>query len=159
MIDDQPIPFMRMIRNAIDQRRRGARRRASRQERKPERGTVQLTAFPKGNHVVVTVEDDGAGIDPKVVLCQGSGKGIIEAGHGLDLPRGPEGNPGPHFSCPASPRASRGTERSGRAWAWTWGRRTSPKLSGIIDIETETGAGTKALPSCFPLRSPSSRPP
>ena len=62
---------MHMIRNAIDHGIEAPDVRT--RQGKPERGTVQLTAFPKGNHVVVTVEDDGRGSTPGGP-CQGSGK-------------------------------------------------------------------------------------
>ena len=66
---------MHLIRNAIDD---GIEPPEIRKERgKPSRGELVLSAFPKGNHVVITVEDDGAGIDAADVLAKAVEKGLV----------------------------------------------------------------------------------
>jgi len=140
MIEDLADPLMHMIRNSIDHGIEAPDVRA--RQGKPERGTVQLTAFPKGNHVVVTVEDDGAGIDPRVVLAKAVEKGIIDAGHGLD-PLADRKEILDLIFLPGFTTSEQVTEISGRGVGMDVVKKNVSKLSGIIDIETETGAGTR----------------
>jgi two-component system chemotaxis sensor kinase CheA len=140
MIEDLADPLMHMIRNSIDHGIEAPDVRA--RQGKPERGTVQLTAFPKGNHVIVTVEDDGAGIDPRVVLAKAVEKGIIDAGHGLD-PLADRKEVLDLIFLPGFTTSEQVTEISGRGVGMDVVKKNVSKLSGIIDIETETGAGTR----------------
>jgi two-component system chemotaxis sensor kinase CheA len=140
MIEDLADPLMHMIRNSIDHGIEAPDVRA--RQGKPERGTVRLTAFPKGNHVIVTVEDDGAGIDPRVVLAKAVEKGIIDAGHGLD-PLADRKEVLDLIFLPGFTTSEQVTEISGRGVGMDVVKKNVSKLSGIIDIETETGAGTR----------------
>jgi two-component system chemotaxis sensor kinase CheA len=67
IVEELSDPLMHMIRNAIDH---GIESRDGRMSvGKPAVGTIALNAFQKGNKVVIEVEDDGRGIDPKLVLA------------------------------------------------------------------------------------------
>ncbi len=137
MVEDLADPLMHLIRNAIDHGI--ARPEARRAQGKPERGLVRLTAFPTGNHVVITVEDDGGGIDPHRILAKAREKGLVEdeldAEHDrkevLDL-----------IFLPGFTTSETVTEISGRGVGMDVVKRNVSRLSGMIDIETETGVGT-----------------
>jgi two-component system, chemotaxis family, sensor kinase CheA len=128
---------MHLIRNAIDHGI--ARPEARRAQGKPERGLVRLTAFPTGNHVVITVEDDGGGIDPHRILAKAREKGLVEdeldaeydRKEILDL-----------IFLPGFTTSETVTEISGRGVGMDVVKRNVSRLSGMIDIETETGVGT-----------------
>ena len=64
IVEELSDPLMHMIRNAIDHGIEDADERM--RVGKPPVGTIALNAFQKGNHVVIEVEDDGAGMDPAV---------------------------------------------------------------------------------------------
>ena len=68
-------PLVHMLRNALDH---GLE---SREERvaagKPETGVIKLSAFHEQNHIVLTVEDDGAGIYPEKIKAAFVAKGLI----------------------------------------------------------------------------------
>ena len=67
-------PLMHLIRNAIDH---GIEPPGEREKQgKPARGIIRLDAYPKGNRVVITVEDDGAGIDPERIRLRAVEKGL-----------------------------------------------------------------------------------
>jgi len=54
-------PLIHLIRNAIDH---GIENPEIRKKLgKPEQGTLRVTALPEDSNVIITVEDDGAGID------------------------------------------------------------------------------------------------
>jgi two-component system chemotaxis sensor kinase CheA len=61
MIDELGDPLNHLIRNCIDHGIEAADLRAARG--KPETATVRLSAAHRGNNVIITVEDDGGGID------------------------------------------------------------------------------------------------
>ncbi|MCK5426777.1 MAG: Hpt domain-containing protein, partial [Thermodesulfovibrionia bacterium] len=59
-------PLIHLIRNAIDH---GIESREERKSNgKKEHGAITIKAFPEGSKVVVTIRDDGAGIDAEKVL-------------------------------------------------------------------------------------------
>jgi len=139
MIEDLADPLMHLIRNAIDH---GIEPTEVRRERgKPERGIVKLSAFPRGNHVVVTVEDDGAGMDPRTLLAKAVEKGAIAPEHGLDPERDRKEILDLIF-LPGFTTRETVTEISGRGVGMDVVKRNVSKLSGMIDIETEAGTGT-----------------
>ena len=75
VIDEIGDPLMHLLRNAIDH---GIETPAERTKKgKPAVGKVQLVAGYEGNHVNITVADDGRGLDPRQILRQAQNKGLI----------------------------------------------------------------------------------
>jgi two-component system chemotaxis sensor kinase CheA len=140
MIEDLADPLMHLIRNAVDHgiEPPDVRERLG----KPGQGTVRLTAFPKGNHVVITVEDDGAGIPAPVILAKAVEKGLLPAEHGLD-PAADQKEILDLIFLPGFTTREQVTEISGRGVGMDVVKKNISKLSGMIDIETEPGQGTK----------------
>ena len=139
MIEDLADPLMHLVRNAIDHGIEApeARRRLG----KPEQGSVVLTAFPRGKQVVITIEDDGAGIDPARLLTTAVSKGVLPPDHGLDPERDRKEILDLMFLPGFTTRAAV-TEMSGRGVGMDVVKRNVSKLSGMIDIHTELGAGS-----------------
>lgn len=139
MIEDLADPLMHLIRNAIDH---GIESPDIRKQRgKPEQGSVNLTAFPRGNHVVITIEDDGSGIDPERILNKAVEKGALPSDHGLDL----EQDRKEIFDLiflPGFTTRETVTEISGRGVGMDVVKRNVSKLSGMIDIQSEIGVGS-----------------
>ena len=140
MIEDLADPLMHLIRNAIDH---GIEAPEVRQQLgKPEQGSVRLTAFPRGNHVVITVEDDGAGISAEAILAKAVQKGIVESDHGLD-PVIDRKDILDLIFLPGFTTRDTVTELSGRGVGMDVVKKNVSRLSGMIDIETEVGMGTR----------------
>jgi len=139
MIEDLADPLMHLIRNAIDHGIEAPDIR--KQLGKPEQGTVNLTAFPRGNHVVITIEDDGAGMDPSRILNTAVEKGLLPPDHGLDLERDRKEILDLIF-LPGFTTNRTVTEMSGRGVGMDVVKRNVSKLSGMIDINTEPGVGS-----------------
>jgi len=138
MIEDLADPLMHLIRNAIDH---GIEQTEVRKGLgKPEQGTVRLTAFPQGNRVVITVEDDGAGIDASVILAKAVEKGLLPKGHGLD-PVKDQREILELIFLPGFTTSEKVTEISGRGVGMDVVKRNVSRLSGMIDIRTEPGLG------------------
>ena len=47
---------------------------------KPRKGTIRLAAYQEGNRVIITLEDDGKGLDPQVIKASAEKKGLATAG-------------------------------------------------------------------------------
>ncbi len=142
MIEELADPLMHLIRNAIDHGIELPEIR--KQQGKPQHGVVKLVAFPKGNHVVITVEDDGAGIEPQKILAKAVEKGVLPPDHGLDLESDRKEILDIIF-LPGFTTRETVTEISGRGVGLDVVKRNVSKLSGMIDIDTEPGMGTQFM--------------
>ncbi|HSB33253.1 MAG TPA: chemotaxis protein CheA [Nitrospirota bacterium] len=139
MIEDLADPLMHLVRNAIDH---GIETPEERKRLgKPERGSVRLTAYPRGNHVVITIEDDGAGMDAAGIAAKAVEKGILAPDHGLDATTDRREILDLIF-LPGFTTRETVTEISGRGVGMDVVKRNVSKLSGMIDIQTEPGTGT-----------------
>jgi len=75
MIDELGDPLIHMVRNCADH---GIETPAVRTENgKPRQGTVTLDAFHRGNSILVTITDDGKGLDPERIRNKAIEKGIV----------------------------------------------------------------------------------
>ena len=140
MIEDLADPLMHLIRNAVDHGIEPPSVRAARG--KPERGMVRLSALPKGNSVVITVEDDGAGISPEALLSKAVAKGVLPADHGLD-PETDRKEVLDLIFLPGFTTRENVNEISGRGVGMDVVKKNIARLSGMIDIVTEPGSGTR----------------
>jgi two-component system chemotaxis sensor kinase CheA len=136
IIDELGEPLVHMIRNSVDH---GIERPAERLARgKAATGTILLSAAQESNQVVITIADDGAGIDAAEVRRKARERGIIgDADHMTDREAiqliFAEG-----FST-----AETVTELSGRGVGLDVVVKCMERLNGFIDAETMPGAGTR----------------
>jgi len=136
VVEDVSDPLMHLIRNSIDHGIESVEERSRRE--KPPKGKILLNAFPKGNKVVITVEDDGGGIDLERVRKKAIEKGIISESMDLsnrdiiDL-----------IFLPGFSTKEQVSEVSGRGVGMDVVKKNVAKLSGVIEIDTSVGRGTK----------------
>lgn len=130
-------PLVHIIRNSCDHGIESPEEREA--LGKPAVGTVQLKAYNEGNHIVIEVTDDGKGLDAQMLKQKAVEKGLIserEADSMSDKEAfGIIFKPG--FSTAKSI-----TNVSGRGVGMDVVKTNIEKLSGIIEIESEKGAGT-----------------
>lgn len=70
-------PLVHLVRNAVDH---GIESPAVREAAgKPRAGTVVLSAAQEGDHILLTIEDDGAGMDPGKLRDKAVEKGLMDA--------------------------------------------------------------------------------
>jgi two-component system chemotaxis sensor kinase CheA len=137
-------PLLHLIRNAIDHgiEPPEERRRAG----KPEQGVLKLSARHDQGYIVISLEDDGRGIDVERVKRSAVDRGLISSevaarlseAEALDL-----------IFRPGLSTARRTTEVSGRGVGMDVVRRDIEALNGLIDIDSAMGRGTR-----FSLRLP-----
>lgn len=138
IIEELSDPLMHIIRNSIDHGIEDpAERRAA---GKPEVGTVALTAYQKGNHVLIDVEDDGAGIDTDSLIEAAVGNGHITSEQAEALSEREIIN---LIFLPGLTTSKETTEVSGRGVGMDVVKTNISALGGIIEVESELGIGTK----------------
>lgn len=138
IVEELSDPLMHMIRNAIDHGIEPSERRAA--VGKPSAGTIALNAFQKGNHVMIEIEDDGAGIDEDALLAKAITMGKVGATEVADLSR--EERLALIFLPGLSTRAE-ASDLSGRGVGMDVVKTNIGKLGGVIDVQSEPGIGTK----------------
>jgi len=144
LIDEIGDPLIHLIRNAIDHGIEAPNvRRAS---GKPEKGLLRITAAHEDNQVVISVEDDGAGIDPEKIKKSAVQKAIITEQEASQLST----QDAIHLIFhPGFSTANSVSEVSGRGVGMDIVRTDIERLNGLIDIQTELGKGTR-----FKIRLP-----
>ncbi|SDA15553.1 two-component system, chemotaxis family, sensor kinase CheA [Ruminococcus sp. YE71] len=138
-------PLMHLVRNAVDHGIETPEVRAA--AGKTEKPTVTLSAFYEGNDVLVTVTDNGAGMDPNVLLEKARQKGI------LTKPMG-EYTDEECFALIMAAGFSTNTavtQYSGRGVGMDVVKQNLEKVGGTLKVDSELGKG-----STFTIRVPMS---
>jgi two-component system chemotaxis sensor kinase CheA len=136
IIEDLADPLMHIIRNALDH---GIEAKAERiQLGKPEKGLIRLRAFQRGNHVVIEIYDDGAGINYDKIRRKAVEMGLLSASAEVRPEELIEVLFAPGFST-----ADKVSEISGRGVGLDVVKQNIGSLSGAIDVESRPGEGAK----------------
>ncbi|HEY8430456.1 MAG TPA: chemotaxis protein CheA [Sandaracinaceae bacterium] len=138
IVEELTDPLLHIIRNAIDHgiERADVRERAG----KPPVGTLALNAYQKGNHVVIEIEDDGAGMDVDRILAAAVARGAISADAATEMSRSEK------LALIFLPGVSTTTEvsdLSGRGVGMDVVKTHIARLGGVIDVQSQLEIGTK----------------
>ena len=144
VLDEIGDPLVHLLRNCIDHGIEPPEVRLAKE--KPGQGTVHLIAERKRDHVLITVKDDGAGIDPEVMKKAAVKKGLrsqeevdaLSEKDALDL-----------LWLPGLSSAETITDVSGRGVGMDVVKSTIENLNGMAEFSTIKGEGTT-----FSLRLP-----
>jgi len=104
---------------------------------KPSHGTIRLTAAHHGSHVVISIIDDGKGIDAEAIRKKAIERHIIDADRTLS----DKESFALIFEAGLS-TAEKVTDVSGRGVGMDVVKREIDALRGNIDVESEPGIGT-----------------
>lgn len=129
-------PLVHLIRNAADHGLESAEDRAA--AGKPATGRIRLAAHQSGGEVVITIRDDGRGIDRDRVRAKAEAQGLIEPGAAISDPDLLQMIFHPGFSTAAAV-----TNLSGRGVGMDVVKRTIEALRGSIDIASRPGEGSE----------------
>jgi len=136
VIDELGEPLVHLIRNAVDHGIEPPAVRAARG--KAPTGTILLSAAQESNQVVITLVDDGGGIDATEVRRRALQRGIVRADEALTDREAIQLIFTEGFST-----ARTITDVSGRGVGLDVVVRSMEQLNGLIEAETIPGAGTK----------------
>jgi two-component system chemotaxis sensor kinase CheA len=130
-------PLIHLVRNAVDH---GIEEPADRQMAgKPQAGRVVLSASQEGDHILLTIADDGRGMDPDVLRRKAVEKGLLDAEAAARLER--EDCFGLIFQPGFSTKAEV-SDVSGRGVGLDVVKTRIAQLNGSIEIESTLGVGT-----------------
>lgn len=128
-------PLMHLVRNAIDH---GIELPAEREATgKPPAGTLSIDARHEGGEVLISIADDGAGIDTRAVVAQARDRGLIDAEYEPDEAGAIELLFSPGFSTRVEV-----TDVSGRGVGMDAVRSAVRGFGGDVSVTTNFGSGT-----------------
>ncbi len=140
LIEEINDPLVHLIRNSADH---GIEPPEVREKAGKDRtGTVTLSAEQEGNQIIITIEDDGKGIDPEFIKEKAISKGLITREKTRELSRQECYN---LIFLPGFSTAEVVTNVSGRGVGMDVVKTNVMKLRGIISIDSVVGKGTKMI--------------
>jgi two-component system chemotaxis sensor kinase CheA len=140
VIEEINDPLIHLIRNSVDHGIESAAERLA--AGKSERAVVKLTARHEQGRIILTVEDDGKGIDPARIKAIAISKGILTEVDASSL--GDDEITNLIFASGFS-TAKVVNDVSGRGVGLDIVRNNIQRLNGTVMVETEKGTGTRFL--------------
>ena len=135
-------PFEHLLRNAITHGLETPELRA--QRGKPELGEIGLDVRQEGNEVVLTLADDGGGLDLERIRARAQAQGLLAPGEARS-----EQELADLIFLPGFSTAEKVTELAGRGVGMDVVKNEVSALSGRIELSGAAGSGTK-----FTIRLP-----
>jgi two-component system chemotaxis sensor kinase CheA len=137
VVDALGDPLVHLVRNSLDHALEPPEERVA--AGKPATGTLELAARHAGSNVVITVRDDGRGINPELVARRAAERGLIpaDAVDSIDMTRAIELLFTPGFST-----AETTSDISGRGVGMDAVRNAIRGLGGAVVMTSELGVGS-----------------
>ncbi|MDR1070232.1 MAG: chemotaxis protein CheA, partial [Gracilibacteraceae bacterium] len=139
IVDSIADPLMHLVRNSMDH---GIESRADRLAGgKPEKGKIVLSAQNSAGEILITVQDDGKGLDREVLLNKAAEKGLLTK------------SPSEYSEkeafllllLPGFSTKSEVTEFSGRGVGMDVVKKNIEKIGGTVTIESRKGLGMASI--------------
>lgn len=131
-------PLVHLVRNSVDH---GIEMPDDRQAAgKPRMGTVKLSASQEGDHILLTIEDDGKGMDPEKLKEIAISRGVLDADAAARM------SDVEAFNLIFAPGFSTKTEISdisGRGVGMDVVKTKINQLNGTVNIDSQLGKGTR----------------
>lgn len=130
-------PLVHLVRNAVDH---GIEMPDIREANgKPRTGHVVLGAAQEGDHILLTIADDGAGMDADVLRQKAVEKGMMDEEYAQRLS---ESECYALIFAPGFSMKQEISDISGRGVGMDVVKTSISKLNGVIEIDSELGKGT-----------------
>ena len=129
-------PLTHMVRNSADH---GLESRADRiAAGKPEKGTIRLSAYHEGGHIIIGVADDGRGLDTDRIKDKVLASGLATE---AELDKMSEAQIHKFIFTPGFSTAAQVTSVSGRGVGMDVVRNNIDQIGGSIDVSSIRGEG------------------
>ncbi len=135
MIERLADPLVHLIRNAADHGIESPQRRAA--AGKSATGRIELTARHVGAQVLVTVQDDGAGLDTARIRAKAEEQGLLQPGVAMS-----DADIHQFLFHPGFSTARTVSALSGRGVGMDVVKRTIEAMRGVIEVATTPGHGS-----------------
>jgi len=130
-------PLTHMVRNSADHGLEATAARVA--AGKPEKGTIRLNAYHEGGHVIICIEDDGAGINTERVLQKAILQGLIAESDADSLT---EYEIHQYIFRAGFSTAEQVSSVSGRGVGMDVVRTEIERIGGTVDLVSQRGVGT-----------------
>ena len=131
-------PLIHLVRNAIDHGIEPPEERKA--KGKPETGTIILSALQEGDRIIVSIEDDGRGIDPQKIKKKAIQKGLIRPDQAEQMS---DKEAYELIFMPGFSTVEEVSDLSGRGVGMDVVANVINSLRGAIEVESALGVGTK----------------
>ncbi len=140
IVDNLQDPLMHLVRNCMDH---GIEENSKDRvlAGKPEKGTIKLTAQNASGEVVITVSDDGAGIDPDKIMAKARRMGILTKPENEYTEKEIQNL----ILLPGFSTNEQVTEFSGRGVGMDVVKANIEKCGGAIIVDSKKGVGTNFI--------------
>lgn len=131
-------PLVHLVRNSVDHGVEMPDERAA--AGKPRMGIVKLSASQEGDHILLTIEDDGKGMDPEKLKEIAINRGVLDADAAARM------SDVEAFNLIFAPGFSTKTEISdisGRGVGMDVVKTKINQLNGTVNIDSQLGKGTR----------------
>ena len=145
-------PLTHMVRNSADH---GLETPAERLAGgKGEQGTIRLSAYHEGGHIIICIADNGRGLNTERIKAKAVQNGLVTE---AELEKMTEAQIHKFIFAPGFSTAAAVTSVSGRGVGMDVVRTNIDQIGGTIDIKSVAGEGSSVTIK-IPLTLPSSRP-
>ena len=130
-------PLTHMVRNSADH---GLETPAERSAAgKPEQGTIRLSAYHEGGHIIICIADNGRGLNTERIKSKAVQNGLVSE---ADLEKMTEAQIHKFIFAPGFSTAAAVTSVSGRGVGMDVVRTNIDQIGGTIDIKSVAGEGS-----------------
>ncbi|WGS64525.1 chemotaxis protein CheA [Marinitoga aeolica] len=140
VVDEIGDPLIHLIRNSIDHGIEPVEERIK--KGKPKVGTIKLSAWHEGDGVVISVEDDGKGLDRDIIANKAIEKGLVDPSM---IPTMSDEEVFSFIFLPGFSTKSKATDLSGRGVGMDVVKTVVESLNGSVTISSKKDIGTKII--------------
>ncbi|MBO6729044.1 MAG: chemotaxis protein CheW [Maricaulis sp.] len=130
-------PLTHMVRNSADHGLEMPEDRVK--AGKSEKGTIKLSAYHEGGHIIIAIADDGKGLDTKRIGEKALEKGLTTH---EELARLTEAQIHRFIFAPGFSTAAKVTNLSGRGVGMDVVRTNIEQIGGVVDVSSAAGRGS-----------------
>ncbi|WNV08869.1 hybrid sensor histidine kinase/response regulator [Tardiphaga sp. 709] len=130
-------PLTHMVRNSADHGLETPAERAA--EGKPEQGTIRLSAYHEGGHILICIADNGRGLNTERIKAKAISNGLATE---ADIEKMSEAQIHKFIFAPGFSTAAAITSVSGRGVGMDVVRTNIDQIGGTIDIKSVAGEGS-----------------
>ncbi|MDQ8732414.1 hybrid sensor histidine kinase/response regulator [Bradyrhizobium sp. LHD-71] len=133
-------PLTHMVRNSADH---GLESPADRVNAgKPEQGTIRLSAYHEGGHIIICIADDGRGLNTEAIKAKALANGIVSE---VELEKMTEAQIHKFIFAPGFSTAAKVTNVSGRGVGMDVVRTNIDQIGGTIEVKSVLGEGSSFI--------------
>jgi two-component system chemotaxis sensor kinase CheA len=130
-------PLTHMVRNSADHGLETPAERAA--AGKPEQGTIRLSAYHEGGHIIICIADNGRGLNTERIKAKAVQNGLVSE---ADLEKMTEAQIHKFIFAPGFSTAAAITSVSGRGVGMDVVRTNIDQIGGTIDVKSVAGEGS-----------------